>query len=518
MSTKKNALCLVLVLVLALPGMVWAADLDLEDINFPFDSRIVVDDLKQIPRLAEMLNSNPDLLLEINGYADSTGPPKYNVGLSFDRADAVMKILIDHGIAARRISIKGYGENKPKMNNETREGRFVNRHTAFSIYKITDGKKEYFYRDNLLVKPFEVVSPIVEKAPPPAVLVVAQPEVTEAIEIFDCKRASLSVGIGADDGDFTGTLDGKLFFPFYDIFAFQGGLRANMNETLKEYQFDAGMVGKYKRIQLGAFGSLKYADIDHYNDTGNLSQFSLVASFLFEKGSVGAFMTEPINSEDQIGSEQHYVRSDLVTTESYIKLRNKYGLCFDYTFENDLFLNGDIGIVRADDHKATAGLKLGYPIVAGVNVFVQGRYNDAYLEDSDNYLAVVGIELGNWNRKKSAVEDIRPMHIPEVAYELETRTTTLKDKHDPNKPPEVSMFYSRVEDQAFALSFTGNAIDPDGQIVSYEWNFGDGNTGSGKTIDHTFPNKVGVYSVKLTVTDNGGATATTTKSIKVPYI
>jgi len=57
-----------------------------------------------------------------------------------------------------------------------------------------------------------------------------------------------------------------------------------------------------------------------------------------------------------------------------------------------------------------------------------------------------------------------------------------------------------------------NSYDPDGTIMSYTWDFKDGNTGSGKVVNHTF-NSTGNYDVKLTVTDNKGATDSTTKTI-----
>ncbi len=47
--------------------------------------------------------------------------------------------------------------------------------------------------------------------------------------------------------------------------------------------------------------------------------------------------------------------------------------------------------------------------------------------------------------------------------------------------------------------------DPDGNIVSYEWAFGDGSTGSGQTTTHTYPD-AGSYTPRLTVTDERGAT------------
>ena len=59
-----------------------------------------------------------------------------------------------------------------------------------------------------------------------------------------------------------------------------------------------------------------------------------------------------------------------------------------------------------------------------------------------------------------------------------------------------------------------NSSDSDGTIVSYAWDFKDGSTGNGVTINHTF-SSIGNYNVKLTVTDDKGSTDSTTKTIIV---
>ncbi|MCW9018346.1 MAG: pre-peptidase C-terminal domain-containing protein [Kangiellaceae bacterium] len=81
-----------------------------------------------------------------------------------------------------------------------------------------------------------------------------------------------------------------------------------------------------------------------------------------------------------------------------------------------------------------------------------------------------------------------------------------------NQSPTASFTDSCTE---LACNFNGSgSSDPDGSIASYAWNFGDGNTATGATPSHTYAS-AGTYTVQLTVTDNQGASNSTSKAVTV---
>ncbi len=90
----------------------------------------------------------------------------------------------------------------------------------------------------------------------------------------------------------------------------------------------------------------------------------------------------------------------------------------------------------------------------------------------------------------------------------DTATTAILVTEPGNAVP-VASFSADPETGFFPFDVQFDATssyDPDGTIVAYQWDFGDGGTGSGATITHTFES-VGTFTVVLTVIDNDGAPA-----------
>ncbi|MBN2543838.1 PKD domain-containing protein [bacterium] len=83
--------------------------------------------------------------------------------------------------------------------------------------------------------------------------------------------------------------------------------------------------------------------------------------------------------------------------------------------------------------------------------------------------------------------------------------------------PPVALFDCIPSSGKYPLTVSFDAsssYDPDGTIVSWTWNFGDGNSGTGVNVSHTYLNQ-GDYTATLTVTDNSGRTSNRSKIIQV---
>jgi len=86
---------------------------------------------------------------------------------------------------------------------------------------------------------------------------------------------------------------------------------------------------------------------------------------------------------------------------------------------------------------------------------------------------------------------------------------------EPNQLPTARIIATPTKgDAPLMVLFQADAEDPDGEIITYGWDFGDGQGGSGQAIDHVYLAK-GVYVATLSVTDNLGATQRVTKTITV---
>lgn len=84
--------------------------------------------------IVKVIKENPQAKkIAIEGHASAEGDAKRNLTLSDERAKAVMKYCVDHGIDAKRLTAKGFGITKPIADNATEDGREKNRRVEFNI-------------------------------------------------------------------------------------------------------------------------------------------------------------------------------------------------------------------------------------------------------------------------------------------------------------------------------------------------------------------------------------------------
>ena len=116
---------------------------------------------------------------------------------------------------------------------------------------------------------------------------------------------------------------------------------------------------------------------------------------------------------------------------------------------------------------------------------------------------------------RNSVRQTMQTQLPAGEWAEDTLSFTVTQPA-PNQPPVAAFTYSPTSPQVGqAVHFDASSShDPDGSIVSYSWNFGDGHTAAGVSVAHSYSH-AGSYTVRLTVRDDDGASATKTKTVSV---
>ena len=119
---------------IALQPITMNAALVMKNILFETNSAILQDiSTIEIDKLWQLLNDNPTIKVQINGYTDNVGTPIDNLKLSTNRAKAVVDYLVTKNVDIKRLSYKGFGETKPIADNTSETGRAQNRRTEFVV-------------------------------------------------------------------------------------------------------------------------------------------------------------------------------------------------------------------------------------------------------------------------------------------------------------------------------------------------------------------------------------------------
>jgi len=103
-------------------------------VDFEYNSAQLTGPARQtLDQVGSALAAQPGLIVEIQGYTDSTGPAEYNLRLSQRRAQSVKEYLVSKGVIESTLAAHGYGKENPMYSNATAEGRAQNRRVAFQV-------------------------------------------------------------------------------------------------------------------------------------------------------------------------------------------------------------------------------------------------------------------------------------------------------------------------------------------------------------------------------------------------
>ena len=112
---------------------------DWEEINFDFNSAVLVDGFPSLLRIGELLQTNAGYHVRIEGHTDGIGSDSFNQKLGLDRANTVRDFLVKYGARANQIDTVSRGKAAPKVPNPnpvyspTDVIRFMNRRVVLTV-------------------------------------------------------------------------------------------------------------------------------------------------------------------------------------------------------------------------------------------------------------------------------------------------------------------------------------------------------------------------------------------------
>jgi OOP family OmpA-OmpF porin len=110
------------------PPPVEKPDYNFSNIQFEFNSGILKTNAYPIlDKAAVEMKKDPSVKFVLNGHSSAEGTDEHNMSLSVERANSVKTYLVNTGVSADNLAVKGYGETKPLTRNTCEESRALNR-------------------------------------------------------------------------------------------------------------------------------------------------------------------------------------------------------------------------------------------------------------------------------------------------------------------------------------------------------------------------------------------------------
>jgi len=537
---------------------------DWEEINFETNSAVLTDGYPSLLRLAELLTKNPGYKVRVEGHTDGVGSKRGNEKLGMLRAQAVKSFLEKYGARPDQISATTQGMGQPKVGNDTKEGRWMNRRTLLHVAdaqgrpvsgggvgdairnlnaatggpaSAADPKccdeilKRLDKLDDILAllrtvkadhdKLAGEVAQLKSDSSKAAAAVSATPPVTReevasstsrALDEAFSKHASpkwsiLGANAGMDNnGALTFTGKGRYFAPIGKSSAIQSEAEYMYFRDRQEGQFDAGLVQRFSNVQMGLFSSFKHANFSEFRSGGTLGQGSIAVDYIFSRGRAGLFGTKAFLNNAVVNRAPI---SPNVFLETYMRAVDQLGFSTTVAVAGDSYVEGNLGFLRAygNGNKPGGMIRYVHPLNKMIALSLEGGLNETLIGKNNSGSVRFGVLFGNWLRPRdyNTVETPVPMDIPRIRYELLTRRVRTG-----NSAPIADAGGDQNGVTAGTVRLDGTAsYDPDGDPITFQWQQVAGPTvalTNPTTSVATFTAAAGQnYSFRLTVKDDQNA-------------
>src|SRR5579885_3476489 len=504
---------------------------DWEEINFEFNSSVLVDGFPSLLRLAELLQKNPGYRVRVEGHTDVIGGNAYNDRLGLARANAVRDFLVKYGANPNQITTVSDGKANPKYPGQrqtysrTDEARWMNRRVSLTVTDAqgntvsaggpigqaiqaieqpkpgasTDCCNEVLKRlDKLddiakmlkdlgdqnadlrkqvadLRNAQQALESKVNQTPPPP----SANEVASAVEKqIEAKKEPkfqlLAFNVGSDDtGNTTFSGKGRYFAPFGNRFAFEAQGEDLYFKSQREGQIDFGLVDRMGRVQAGLFASFKHVTLAGDQSGGTLGQGAFTLDYIFKRGKVGVFGTKGFLDNALVNSTPGTdpltgALLNSVLINSYLHIVDQVGASTSLGLWGNNYLEGNAGYLHTMYANRFGGTaRFVFPLNDKIAFTVEGDMNPTMIGPGNAGRAVVGDQLGNMLRPKEFAAADHPVPVDPPRVRYEVVTKRLRVG---NSPPVADAGPPQVNVAPGTITLDGSgSYDPDGDPITFQW-------------------------------------------------
>jgi hypothetical protein len=546
-----------------------ASPADWEEINFEFNSSVLVDGFPSLLRLSELLQKNPGYKVVLEGHTDVIGGTGYNDKLGLARANMVRDFLVKYGARPGQITTGTRGKVDPKYPGQkptytkTDEARWMNRRVVVTVMDdqgrtvsaagvgeairameppktgMTDCCSEVLRR---LDKLDDIAKLLKDLADQNADLKRQLDALKQAEQVLESKAnqpaaqaaapvamaastappslpkfQAMGLNVGQDSrGSTTASAKGRFFGPFADHYAFQAQGEYIYTREDKEGQFDLGLVDRINRFQAGVFSSFKYVSLEGNQSGGTLGQAAVTLDYIFPWGKVGLYGTYAFMNNAIINSEAAVLANGVTSpdlfTQRYLQVVNQGGASASFPLWGENYAEANAGFLKSAVYGDRFGgtLRLIFPLNQKIALTLEAGLNPTIVGPKNDERATVGVQFGNSLRPKEflAATTPIPVDVPRVRYEVLTRN--VRTGHT---PPVANAGPNQIGVPAGPITLNGSgSYSPDGLPITYQWVQEAGPTvtlSSATSAMTSFPASAAQsYSFELIVTDSLGGKGT----------